>query len=180
MGNKTEGNRLGFAVLLKYFQQEARFPNKKQDIPKVVMEYIAKQLDVSLDRFDEYRWGGKEKTYTRHRQYIRNLFDFREWTGKDKDRLKEWLKEQVPFTHDTDYLETKAYSLFRKWKIEPPSPGSLERIIHSAIDTFEHTFYQTTYQQLSPITCSQLDALLGVEGANIDFGTISPVNGKVT
>jgi hypothetical protein len=42
MGNKIEGNRLGFAVLLKYFQQEARFPYKKQDIPKVVMEYIAK------------------------------------------------------------------------------------------------------------------------------------------
>lgn len=89
MGNKTEVNRLGFAVLLKYFQQEARFPNKKQDIPKVVIEYIAKQLDISSDQFDEYSWGGKEKTYTRHRQNIRSLFDFRELTGKDNERFKE-------------------------------------------------------------------------------------------
>jgi hypothetical protein len=28
MGNKTEANRLGFTVLLKYFQQEAKFPNR--------------------------------------------------------------------------------------------------------------------------------------------------------
>nr|WP_235676466.1 DUF4158 domain-containing protein [Bacillus mycoides] len=73
MVNKTEANRLGFALLLKYFQQEARFPSKKQDVPKVIIEYIAKQLAISPDRFEEYSWGGKEKTYTRHRKIIRNF-----------------------------------------------------------------------------------------------------------
>lgn len=29
IGNKTGASRLGFAVLLKYFQQEARFPSKR-------------------------------------------------------------------------------------------------------------------------------------------------------
>lgn len=55
MVNKTEANRLGFALLLKYFQQEAKFPSKKQDVPKVIIEYIAKQLDVPPNRFEEYR-----------------------------------------------------------------------------------------------------------------------------
>ncbi|MCZ0845378.1 DUF4158 domain-containing protein, partial [Brevibacillus laterosporus] len=41
MGNKTGPSRLGFAVLLKYFQQEARFPTKKQDIPKVIVDFVA-------------------------------------------------------------------------------------------------------------------------------------------
>ncbi|MGW8428861.1 DUF4158 domain-containing protein [Peribacillus simplex] len=54
---------------------------------KVVIEYIAKQLDVSPDRFDEYSWGGKEKAYTRHHQNIRNLFSFRELIGKDNDSI---------------------------------------------------------------------------------------------
>ncbi|MES5849333.1 DUF4158 domain-containing protein [Bacillus cereus group sp. MG16] len=107
MGNKTETNRLGFAVLLKYFQQKARFPSQKQDIPKVVIEYIAKQLDVSHDQFDEYSWGGKEKTYTRHRKNIRDFFGFQELTRTDNDRLGQWLEEQVQSTHDTDYLKTK-------------------------------------------------------------------------
>lgn len=50
IGNKTGASRLGFAVLLKYFQQEARFPSKKQDIPKVVVEFIAHQLEISVSR----------------------------------------------------------------------------------------------------------------------------------
>ncbi|WP_432418765.1 DUF4158 domain-containing protein [Cytobacillus spongiae] len=57
IGNKTGASRLGFAVLLKYFQQEARFPSKKQDIPKVVVEFIAQQLGLSSALFEEYRWG---------------------------------------------------------------------------------------------------------------------------
>lgn len=160
MVNKTDANRLGFALLLKYFQQEARFPSKKQDIPKAVVEYIAKQLDISPESFDVYRWGGKEKTYTRHRKSIPDYFGFQELTHTDNERLEQWLEEQVPFTHDTDYLINQAYSLFRKWKVEPPSVGSLKRMIDSAIDTFEKRFYQSTYQQLSPKTCTRLDALL--------------------
>ncbi len=160
MGNKTEVNRLGFAVLLKYFQQEAKFPSKKQDIPKTMIEYIAKQLGTSPDRFDEYSWDGKEKTYTRHRKNIRGFFSFQELTLTDNERFGQWLEEQVQFTHDTYYLKNQAYSLFRKWKVEPPSIGSLNRLIDSAIDTFEKNLYQTTYQLLSAKTFARLDALL--------------------
>jgi hypothetical protein len=48
MGKKTSANRLGFAVLLKYFQQEARFPNQKQDVPPVVVQYLADQVNASI------------------------------------------------------------------------------------------------------------------------------------
>jgi hypothetical protein len=61
----------------------------------------------------------------------------------------QWVEEQVQFTHDIDYLKNQANSLFRKWKVEPPSIGALKRMIDSAIYTFEKSLYQTTYQQLS-------------------------------
>lgn len=60
IGNKTGASRLGFTVLLKYFQHDARFPTKKSDIPRTVVEYIAKQLKLSPVLFDEYRWGAEE------------------------------------------------------------------------------------------------------------------------
>lgn len=41
LSKKTDANRLGFAVLLKYFQQEAQFPSQKQDVPKVVVQHLA-------------------------------------------------------------------------------------------------------------------------------------------
>ncbi|TYR80915.1 Tn3 family transposase [Priestia megaterium] len=160
IGNKTGASRLGFTVLLKYFQHDARFPTKKSDIPRTVVEYIAKQLKLSPVLFDEYRWGAEERNYTYHRKQIRNFFGFQELTGADNERMEKWLQEQVPFTHDTDYLINQAYSLFRKWKVEPPSDGRLKRMIASAIDAFEKGFYQEIYQQLSPKTCSRLDALL--------------------
>ncbi len=46
LGNKTKETRLGFAVVFKFFQNEARFPNNKNEIPKEVVSYIAKQLKV--------------------------------------------------------------------------------------------------------------------------------------
>jgi len=160
IGNKTGASRLGFSVLLKYFQQEAQFPTKKQEIPKVVVDYIASQLGMASDLFEEYRWGAEERNFTYHRKQIREFFGFSEWSFKEIDQFKEWLKEQVQLTHDVEYLKNQAYSLFRRWKVEPPSPGSLMRMIESAIDTFEKNFYTSTYEQLSPKTCSRLDTLL--------------------
>ncbi|UIJ69945.1 DUF4158 domain-containing protein (plasmid) [Bacillus cereus] len=135
LSKKTNANRLGFAVLLKYFQKEARFPSEKQDISKDIVQHLAHQIHaLPEDFFEHYRWGGKERSYTDHRKIIRDLFGFREITSKDNLQLIQWLKEQVQLTHDMEDLSDQAY---RKWKVEPPSKGSLKRMIHSAIDTYE-------------------------------------------
>ncbi len=44
LSKKTNANRLGFAVLLKYFQKEARFPSEKQDISKGIVQHLAHQI----------------------------------------------------------------------------------------------------------------------------------------
>ncbi|WP_224768132.1 DUF4158 domain-containing protein [Metabacillus idriensis] len=38
-----------FAVFLIYFQQEAQFPYKKQDVPKDVVQHLADQVDASFE-----------------------------------------------------------------------------------------------------------------------------------
>jgi len=164
LSKKTNANRLGFAVLLKYFQKEARFPSEKQDISKDIVQHLAHQIDaLPEDFFEHYRWGGKERSYTDHRKIIRDLFGFREITSKDNLQLIQWLKEQVQLTHDMEDLSDQAYHLFRKWKVEPPSKGSLKRMIHSAIDTYEKDLYDTISEHLSAETCFRLDALLDVQ-----------------
>ncbi|OLR24138.1 DUF4158 domain-containing protein [Bacillus cereus] len=164
LSKKTNANRLGFAVLLKYFQKEARFPSEKQDISKDIVQHLAHQIDaLPEDFFEHYRWGGKERSYTDHRKIIRDFFGFREITSKDNLQLIQWLKEQVQLTHDMEDLSGQAYHLFRKWKVEPPSKGSLKRMIHSAIDTYEKDLYDTISEQLSTETCCRLDVLLDVQ-----------------
>jgi hypothetical protein len=46
--------RLGFATLFKYFQYESRFPEDRGNIPFSVIEFLAKQLSVSMDQFYGY------------------------------------------------------------------------------------------------------------------------------
>jgi hypothetical protein len=52
--SKTDHNLLGFAVLLKYFQEEGRFPSQKQDIPAAVTRHIAHQIGVATEELLAY------------------------------------------------------------------------------------------------------------------------------
>src|ERR1017187_9853072 len=42
LANKSGATRLGFAVLLKYFEQEARFP-RREDVPRAAGGFVAGQ-----------------------------------------------------------------------------------------------------------------------------------------
>ncbi len=48
---KTATNRLGIALLLKYFQYEGRFPTSKADIPRDIIRYVAQLLKPTFSRF---------------------------------------------------------------------------------------------------------------------------------
>ena len=65
LANKTGATRLGFAVLLKWFQQEGRFRQTKQEIPSVIVPHVAKQVGVPADQYAQYSWQGRTIEYHR-------------------------------------------------------------------------------------------------------------------
>jgi hypothetical protein len=65
---QTDTNRLGCGILLKCAQIDGRFPQRKQDIPRQIVEYIAQQIHVPSSVFDVYQWRGG--TNDRHRNHI--------------------------------------------------------------------------------------------------------------
>src|SRR5208337_3942235 len=73
--NKSGATRLGFALLLKFFELEARFP-RREDVPKAAVEFMAGQVKVDPALFAEYRWSGSTIEY--HRAQIREFHGFRE------------------------------------------------------------------------------------------------------
>jgi hypothetical protein len=83
LANKTGTTRLGFAVLLKFFQYEARFPIQAHEVPGSVVAHIAQQVEIPAEAFAAYDWQGRTIKY--HRQQIRTLFGFRELTAVDTD-----------------------------------------------------------------------------------------------
>ena len=56
--SKTAANRLSFALLLKYFQQEAQFPTDVQAIPPPVLHYLAQQTNVPTEAVQQWDWRG--------------------------------------------------------------------------------------------------------------------------
>jgi len=59
--NKTGATRLGFAVLLKFFQLEAYFPQQASAVPTVVVEFIAKQAKSRRSNSNSISGAGAEK-----------------------------------------------------------------------------------------------------------------------
>ncbi|MBE9079573.1 DUF4158 domain-containing protein [Romeria aff. gracilis LEGE 07310] len=45
---KRSVNRLGFALLLKFFQREGRFPVQKNEIPHCAQIFVAEQLELPI------------------------------------------------------------------------------------------------------------------------------------
>ncbi len=147
VGNKTGATRLGFAVLLKFFQRVGRFPAFKNDVPGVVISFVATQVGVAPETYLQYDWQGR--TIKDHRADIRWLLDFRELTVADAEQMQQWLiTEVLPQEHQDDRLREETYAWFRRMHLEAPTPDRLTRLIRSASHSFEQQLYDTTLASL--------------------------------
>jgi TnpA family transposase len=159
IGNKSSETRLGFAVMFKFFQNELRFPYRKNEVPKAVVEYIAKQLNIDSTIYASYDWNNRSATY--HRSQIREFFEFHEITHDDIENLKNWLNKYVlVYDHDIDYIREKSFYRLRELKVEPPAQAHLERIIQSSIKSYEDKFLNETFNCLPTETLTKIDTLI--------------------
>ena len=59
VGNKHGPTRLGFAVLLKFFQREGRFPRHPHEVPPSVVAYVAQHVGIAPEAWAKYDWHGR-------------------------------------------------------------------------------------------------------------------------
>jgi hypothetical protein len=145
VGNKTGATRLGFAVLLKFFAIEARFPRAVDEVPPSAVVYLAEQLRVDAAVFADYEWSGRTIEY--HRAQVRAAFGFREFTRGDEDKLAGWLAEEVcPVELRDEQLREALLVRCRAERIEPP--GRIDRIVGAARAAFEKRFCELTCARL--------------------------------
>jgi hypothetical protein len=162
--HKTDTNRLGVALLLKYFQIVGRFPHRRRDIPQAAVTFVARQLRISDRLLAEYNWRGR--TIKFHRAAIRDFLGFREGTVADAEATADWLiAEILPIEPTYEGLMAAVYERFRTMRIEPPTSGRVERLVRSAQRRYGEQFCIIVATQLPAETKSALDRLLerGVE-----------------
>jgi len=90
IANKTGVTRLGFAVMVKFYEIEGRFPAYPEEVPRAAVGYIASLVKVDPALFAKYSWRGRTIEY--HRAQIRRAYGTRPATEADEDR---WARSCV-------------------------------------------------------------------------------------
>jgi TnpA family transposase len=173
--NQGAATRLGCALLLKYFQHDGRFPQHKGDIPPAAIVHVAHQLGVPPEFYTQYDWSGR--TIERHRAGIRQLLSFRESTDQDIDTLTAWLRQDVlPHEHRPDRLQEAVYAHCRATQLEPPAPKRVERLVRSALRSYEEQVQQQVLARLQASGLAQIDSLLTVPEDNEEAAAAPPAD----
>ncbi|MGI8590866.1 MAG: Tn3 family transposase [Nakamurella sp.] len=173
LGNKSGVTRLGFALLLKFFGIEARFPLLPSEMPVAAVDFVAHQVRVEPSAWEGYDWQGR--AIKGHRAQIRKRFNFRECTIGDQDKLAAWLTVEVcPVEQREVSLQDALLARCRLDRLEPPTVGQLDRIAVSAMATFEQNFCAQTVLRLVPDSRARLEAMT-MAAAGTPIGLLSQI-----
>ncbi|MFD9286124.1 DUF4158 domain-containing protein, partial [Streptomyces mirabilis] len=180
VANKSGATRLGFSLMLKFFEIEARFPEFVEEFPQPAVEYVAALVKVPATELAKYDLAGAK----RHRKQIREALGFRPATLADEEALTEWLAAEVCPVELVEERQREALLVeYRERKIEPQGRSRIEKILVAARNRWEKAFTAQTLDRLGEAGAARLLALVaeGNEaGATLlaaltDFGVLGSV-----
>lgn len=155
-------NLLGFALQLGTLRYLSFIPDNFPQLPSVVIEYVARQLEVSPTVLPDY--GERLQTRTSQLQEIQDYLGFCKPNQTDYQQLGIWLLERA-MEHDRPLLLFQL--LIKKLEISKlirPGLTILERMVATA----RNEAWTETALRLQPILTKErsqfLDSLLEVEG----------------
>lgn len=123
VANKTGPTRLGFRLMLRFFEIEGRFPEFIEEFPQPAVEYVAELVKVPTAELAKYDLAGAK----RHRKQIREVLGFWPSTLADEERLTAWLAAEVcPVELVEDRQREALLVRCRVARIEPPGPTRVE------------------------------------------------------
>ncbi|MFD7490812.1 DUF4158 domain-containing protein [Streptomyces sp. NPDC059832] len=131
VANKSGATRLGFSLMLKFFELEGRFPDVLEEVPSAAVEYVAELVKVPAAVFAKYTLVGRTAEY--HRKQIRKALGFRPSTVADEKALTAWLAAEVRPVELVEDRQREALLVeCRTRKIEPPGPTRVEKVLVAA------------------------------------------------
>lgn len=162
LSNKAGATRLGFAVLMKYFQVNGRFPHGPGEVPRDAIRLVAHQLEISRKAWRDYSWDGRAAMY--HRGVIRKFYGYRKASAQDTKDLINWLVDDLLHQeHRPDRLQLVVLEYYRNHCIEPPAIEQTRRLIQSALFEHDSRFCERIGGSFGAPLMEQLNALIQIE-----------------
>lgn len=155
----TNKGMLGFAVQLQFMEMRGRFPENHDEIDPNAVQWLASQLKTTSEVLLSYKFLGRQGR--RHRRAIRIFLGFRPSTIIDLQRLSQWLCDNIlPFDPQAHNGRDRAFDWFRSQRLEPPATDYLDRIIRSAVHSYDTQQLMTIHERLSTLNQTAIDRLL--------------------
>lgn len=168
-------NQLLYAVLLKFFECEGRFPSSDitTEVSAHILTILAEQLNLPSN---ELEWP-PSRTLNRFRARIRIFLGYREMSAADKTDLASWLSKNIlPHAPDDTELFDAAVFFCRHHKIELFAKAAMERFLVSTARTFEEELFVNVAKILGVKTKEGLDQLTEDEPENDNEDEGIPIN----
>ena len=157
LAGRSASNRLGFAILLKFFQITGQFPKGRMDVPRQAVAHLANELGTSVSDFDDYSFSDRLLKF--HRADIR-VSGFRAPTNEDPTMAQQWLTKEALTERSTAHLRESVRQWYVDHRIEQPTPARATRIINAAVRAAETACFEEISSRLPDHTKGHMDALL--------------------
>ena len=151
---RSDYNRLGFALQLSSLRYLGFIPDNLLDPPPEIVRLLAYQLKLNSEVLDNY--GEREQTRSDHLRQIMAFLGFRRATPIDLMELEAWLADRALEHDDSNFLLLTALDRLRWDSIVRPGLSSLERIISAA----RQQARVKTFELISPLLTEENKAFL--------------------
>ena len=158
LANNSGAQRLAFALLLKFFELEGRFPQHPGELPRQAVAYVGEQVRVGAAMFSDYDWSSRATRY--YLGQIRTTLRFRECTAEDEARLVAWLADDVCRSELGEERRREAFlARCRAERLEAPATGRIAQLLRTAAAAADRRFCSETVARPPAGVTAKLDAL---------------------
>lgn len=156
--HRRDYNRIGFAVQLALVRYPGWTLSEYNDIPTSVIGYIAQQLQLPPESFQNY--AQRENTLWEHMGEIREVYGYTNFSPQHQEHLLQHLTKQALENGNTLHLIEIALSTLRQSKVILPAMYVIENIVWEAQQQADQKVYHMLYDSLTHEQKYKIDALL--------------------
>jgi TnpA family transposase len=175
---RRDYNRLGFAIQLCVLRHPGWSLNDVEPIPEVVLNHVAKQLNVDPKSFSLY--SSREATKYEHLEEIRNIYGFKNFTPYEYRKASRYLLQHAMKNGNTMYLLNTIQEELKKQRIILPGMTTLERLVWETRTRAEEKLFNVLVQSLSENQIKKLNEVINgnVNGVKTRLSWLKEIPGQ--
>lgn len=158
--HRRNHNRLGIALQLAVLRYPGWTLFQIKDIPNQILDYIAKQINVSPEEYTQY--AKRIATRNEHLEELRQQYGYKNLSFSTYRIIANYTLQCALDNGNTDYLIRSTIEELRRQKVILPVMTTIERIVWEARQRAEDKIFKSLVSTLNESQKLQLDQLLDV------------------